>query len=71
MAVRVLKPPFGPSRVIHLGDDESATETQRVLDARGAFTLAYMEKQGWGEDVGRLTVEQIMEIREQPEWKKP
>jgi len=64
-----IKLPFGPEKIVHMGTN--AEEVQRVVTARGAFTLAYMERMGWGTDPGQLTIEQILEIREQPEWKNP
>lgn len=42
---------------------------QRVLEARGAFVTAYCRSKGWPEDPDELTMEQVMEIRAQPEWK--
>jgi len=41
---------------------------EQALQARHDFNLKYMAAQGWGDDTSALSLEQIMEIRRQPEW---
>jgi hypothetical protein len=69
--MNILKPPFGGGHIVHMGSSEDAVEHQRVISARGKFSLQYMKEKGWGDDPIKLSIQQIMEIREQPEWKKP
>jgi hypothetical protein len=38
------------------------------IDKRHKFSIEYSIKQGWGDDISSLSIEQIMEIRKQPEW---
>lgn len=51
------------------GSQEDAVAMQLKIQARHEFSLGYMAKMGWGDVPGRLTIEQIVEIRSQPEWK--
>jgi hypothetical protein len=41
---------------------------QQVIRARDAFLRAYCAEQGW--DVNDLTLAQVMEIRQQPQWQQ-
>lgn len=66
----VINIPYG-LKVVHFGTDKEAAEHQRVLYARGAFAEKYMKEKGWGENFTDLSIKQIMEIREQKEWKRP
>lgn len=38
------------------------------MEKRHKFSMEYCRKQGWPEDPAKLSIEQIMEIRKQPEW---
>lgn len=58
-----VKLPFGG--VVFSPDSE---RTQRIINRRAEVTLEYMKKKGWGDDVTTLSFDQILEIREQPEW---
>lgn len=58
-------------KVFHTGSNEEAAEHQRVMNARGAFSLNYMKEKGWGDSIIELDIQQIMEIRSQPGWKTP
>jgi hypothetical protein len=51
--------------------DEASEEMQRVIDSRHAFAVAYAKAKGWPEDLGALTMKQILEIRSQDGWKTP
>jgi hypothetical protein len=42
---------------------------QELLKARDTFIDSYCKDQGW--DKNNLSVDQILEIREQPEWQNP
>ena len=44
-------------------------EQMKVLQMRGKFSKKYCEQKGW--DMNNLTFEQILEIRQRPEWKNP
>jgi hypothetical protein len=50
-------------------DSEQATKTQRIIDARHQFNVAYCTSRGWPTDPAELTIAQIMEIRERDGWK--
>lgn len=58
-------------QAVHFGTDEEAAEHERKLTARGEFAKAYMREKGWPDKMLDLTIEQIMEIREQDGWKSP
>ena len=58
-----VKLPFGG--VVISPDGERA---QRIIDKRAKVALEYMKQKGWGDDVTALSIDQILEIREQPEW---
>lgn len=53
------------------GTDAEAAEHQRVINARGEFSFRYMKEKGWGDKLEDLSIQQILEIREQKEWKNP
>ena len=59
----------GLQSAVHPGSEQEARKLERSLQARHDFNLKYMAEQGWGDDVRELSIEQIMEIRAQPEWK--
>jgi hypothetical protein len=44
-------------------------DTRTTLERRGEFSKKYCEEHGW--NMADLSIEQIMEIRKQPEWKDP
>ena len=68
--MKVIDTPMG-AKVIHMGSDEDAVELQRVLNARHAFILGYMVTKGWAGSPEDLSMEQILEIRQQEGWKNP
>jgi hypothetical protein len=45
-------------------------EAQEVINRRQEIVVAYCEKMGWGTDYSKLTMDQIMEIRSQENWKE-
>ena len=49
----------------------ASAEQEAVLMGRDAFIKAYCKEKGWGEDIGKLSLEQVMEIRRQDGWKNP
>lgn len=65
-----IKLPGGGS-VFTLGPPSDTDRAQRIIDSRYAFVVAYSKSKGWRDDVARLSIEQIMEIRSQPGWKNP
>lgn len=52
-----------------MGSAEHATKMQRVVQARYDFSLAYAKSKGW--ELEQLTVDQLLEIRNQDGWKNP
>ena len=67
--MRKLKMPEGSGlHAIHPGTERQARSMEQALQARHDFNLKYMAEQGWGDDTSALSIEQIMEIRRQPEW---
>lgn len=65
--MKVFQLPFGGGAVISPNDDDA----ERIINKRAKFSLQYMKEKGWGDDVTALSIKQILEIREQPGWKKP
>jgi hypothetical protein len=63
-----LKIPGGTTAVT-FGTDEETAAQQSVIDIRTAFIKAYCKEQDWPEDVMELTIDQILQIRDQPGWK--
>lgn len=69
--MNIIDAPLGGGQILHFGTAESAEEHKRVIDARAEFSLRYMKENGWGDDPTKISIQQLMEIRAQPEWKKP
>jgi hypothetical protein len=69
--VKEIKVPGSDMSVIHNGSDASADRMQKIIDARHAFIVAYCKAKGWPDDLGELSMEQILEIRSQDGWKAP
>lgn len=67
--------PFGGGVGVVVGAAPGeADEIQRKINARGAFVVKYAREQGWigpdeEIDVKKLSIEQILEIRDQDGWK--
>jgi hypothetical protein len=53
------------------GSQADADRMQKLLEARGAFAVAYCRQRGWPEDPALLSMQQIVEIRKQDGWKNP
>lgn len=51
--------------------DEEAREYEAFMQARHRFVQAYVKEKGWPSEIPELSIEQIMEIRNQPGWKIP
>lgn len=64
-----IETPVGPA--FHPGTEEEAAEAEKILWARHRFIAAYCESKGWPTDPGELSIDQILEIREQAGWKDP
>jgi len=62
-----IKTPYGDT--VFCATQEQADTTLKVLHARHAFALQYSQQKGW--DFDDLSIEQILEIRKQPEWASP
>jgi len=61
-------------KAIHFGTDEEHEKHESIISKRHNFSLQYAIEQGWlktGEGLDTLSLKQIMEIREQEEWKNP
>lgn len=65
-----VKLPFG-MRAFTLCSDEEARGFEELARKRAEFALAYMKEKGWGSNVNTISIEELMEIREQSGWKKP
>lgn len=62
----------GGMTVLHNGTKQEVDEHESALANRHNFSMRYAIEQGWlkeGEGFESLSIEQIMEIRKQPEWK--
>lgn len=69
--MKPLKLPGGAGTVLLTGSPQENAEAERVLMARYKFTVDYCKARGWPEDGAKLSIEQILEIRDQPGWKNP
>jgi hypothetical protein len=69
--MNIIDAPFGVGQIVHFGTNEEAAEHERIINARADFALRYMKEKDWGEDPTKISIEQLLEIRAQPEWKKP
>ena len=45
-------------------------QSLEIIERRLKIASEYCKKMGWEANVGSLTIEQIMEIRDQKEWKE-
>lgn len=66
-----IKLPDNLGSVIMHGTQEDADKTQAIFDARHAFAQKYCQEQGWPTDLSKLSIDQILQIRAQENWKKP
>lgn len=62
--------------VLHPGTKEEVDRHQKFVTARMTFVLSYCQERCWpvpGEPdfEKRITMEQVLEIRDQPGWKDP
>ncbi len=68
--MKVIKAPGGMS-ILHLGTDAEAEAAEDLITRRHKFAQAYCAEKGWPSDPTELSIEQILEIREQPGWQDP
>lgn len=67
--MKAIKLPFGET-VIAMGSDEQAKKNQCIINRRWAFAQKYIAEKGWCIDrIEDLSIDQLIEIRSQPEWK--
>jgi len=69
--MNIIDAPLGGGQILHFGTAESAAEHKRVINAWAEFSLRYMKEKGWGEYPTKISIQQLLEIRAQPEWKNP
>jgi len=61
-------------KVIFTGSDEDAVKYKAILESRHNFSMKYAKDRGWmkdGDTFKSLSIKQVLEIREQEEWKNP
>jgi len=46
-------------------------KTEKILHARYHFSLEYCRTMGWPADLSKLSLDQVLEIREQAGWQNP
>lgn len=63
--------PGNVGSVVVRGTQADADKTKAVFDARHAFALKYCQEQGWSTELGKLSIEQILQIRSQEGWRNP
>jgi hypothetical protein len=63
--------PGNSGSVVVRGTIAEADKMKAVLNARHAFALKYCQEQGWTTELGKLSIEQILQIRAQEDWKNP
>ena len=49
----------------------NSQEEVDFLQKRGEFFKKYCEEKGWPTDPEKLSIKQILEVREQEDWKNP
>jgi hypothetical protein len=52
-------------------DSDQADHMEKMLKARYEFSMKYMAEKGWGDSFEDLSIDQILEIRDQEGWKHP
>jgi len=62
--------PNGTTVFTH-GTQAEADRQKKFLEARYAFSKKYAKEKGWGEDLDKLSLDQIFEIRKQAGWQSP
>jgi len=68
---RTIEQPDSLGTGIMFGTKSEADKTQSLLDARYTFVQQYCREHGWSERTEDLSLNQIMEIRQQDGWKNP
>lgn len=68
MNVKTIKLPNSDQAVIV--DSDQADHVEKMFKARHEFTMKYMAEKGWGDNIEDLSIEQILEIRDQDGWLK-
>ena len=48
-----------------------SAEQEVFLKKRATFVETYCAEKGWPSEISKLTMKQILEIREQPGWQNP
>lgn len=61
--------PFGS--VLMPGTVEENDRKQKILYARHKFVTDECSRRGWPKDFNKLSIDQVMEIREMEDWKNP
>ena len=69
--MNIIDAPLDGGQILHFGSKEDAIEHKRFIDARAEFSLRYMKEKGWGDDPTKISIQQLLEIRAQKEWKNP
>lgn len=65
----VVRMPGDLGVAITTGTQAEANELQASIDARHAFVQKYCQEQGW--DSTNLSINQVLQIRQQEGWKNP
>ena len=67
--MRMVNVSVGGQRVHLVGN--ISPQQQSLLAKRATFVELYCKDKGWSNDINKLTMAQITEIREQPGWQNP
>jgi Arc/MetJ family transcription regulator len=62
---------MGINAKVVAGGLDGMVDRDEFLSARRDFSKKYAAEQGWGDDLEKLSMDQIMEIRTQEGWKDP
>ena len=65
----VVKIPGGLGVAITTGTQADADDLKATLEGRHTFIQKYCQEQGW--DSTNLSMDQVMQIRQQEGWKEP
>lgn len=67
---KVIKVPGGLS-ILHPGTDAEVEAAESLISRRHKFVQEYCASKGWPTDPAKLSIENILEIRNQAGWKDP
>ena len=59
------------SVLCYVDTEVGALRMQQMCRARLRFSMRYAKERGWGDSLDELSIDQLLEIRQQPGWLTP